>query len=244
MLSTSEIARYSRQILFFGKESQIKLKNSRVLVLGAGGIGSALLPYLVSSGVGYVRLMDPDVIEESNLSRQIIYHQGEIGALKGPTAAEYLSTLNPEIEIEWFPGRFNSNDFKQYINSIDLILEGTDDIECKFLVSDISVKTGIPAIIGSIGNVQGHVFPIAGKPGHACYRCLFEMPGAGEIPTCATEGILSPLPGIIGAMMAYLSIDFLAGNDFLKKIYLMERGGWRNLDFSQNTQCAFCGESA
>lgn len=241
MLSKSEVARYSRQILFFGKDSQVKLKNSRVLVLGAGGIGSALLPYLASSGVGFVRLLDPDVIEESNLSRQILYNTQQVGALKGPTASEYLSAVNPAMEVEWLPGRFDHGNHAAFVESMDLILEGTDDMSCKFLVSDISVKTGIPSIIGSIGNVQGHVFPIAGKPGHACYRCLFEGPPEGEIPTCATEGILSPLPGIIGSMMAYLTVDFLAGKEFLPNLFIMEREGWRTISMPQNDRCACCG---
>jgi adenylyltransferase/sulfurtransferase len=242
MLSKSEIGRYSRQILLFGKDCQIKLKKSRVLVLGAGGIGSALLPYLVSSGVGYVRLVDPDVVEESNLSRQVLYNEHHIGALKGAVASEYLAALNPETEVEWVGGRFHPENHASYINSIDLILEGTDDISCKFLVSDISVETGIPAVIGSIGNVQGHIFPVAAKPGHACYRCLFEAaPENEEIPTCATEGILSPLPGIIGSMMAYLAVDHLTGRDFLQKIYLMEKGGWRTISMTQNKSCSYCG---
>ncbi|MDH4261714.1 MAG: HesA/MoeB/ThiF family protein [Spirochaetia bacterium] len=241
MLSNSEIARYSRQILLLGKNSQIKLKNSRALVLGAGGIGSALLPYLVSSGIGYIRLVDPDVVEESNLSRQILYNAEHIGALKGAVAAEYLTSLNPQTEVDWISGRFSNENYNSYVDSMDIILEGTDDIQCKFLVSDISIKKNIPAIIGSIGNVQGHVFPIAAKTGHACYRCLFEAPPVNEvIPTCATEGILSPLPGIIGSMMAYLAVDLLSGNNFLKKIYLMEKGGWRTISLSQNPHCKCC----
>jgi len=241
MLSKSEISRYSRQILFFGKDSQVKLKNSRVLVLGAGGIGSALLPYLASSGVGYIRLLDPDVVDESNLSRQILYNESHVGALKGPTAAEYLSTLNPALEVDWRQGRFEAHNQVSLCDSIDLILEGTDDIHCKFLVSDLCVKTGIPSIIGSIGNVQGHVFPVAAKKGHACYRCLFEGPPEEEIATCATDGILSPLPGIIGAMMAYLAVDFLTGREFLPNLYMMERGGWRTIALAQNDRCACCG---
>jgi len=244
MLNKDEITRYSRQILFFGKDCQIKLKKSRVLVLGAGGIGAAMLPYLAASGVGYIRLIDPDEIETSNLSRQILFTEHQVGSLKGPVAAEFLGTLNPKIEVEWVGGKFNRETCDQYMDSMDMIMEGTDDILCKFLVSDLSVINQIPSIIGSIGNVQGHVFPVAGKSGYACYRCLFETPPENEeIPTCATEGILSPLPGIIGSMMAYLAVDFLSGNEFSKKIFLMERGGWRTVSMDQNKKCDFCAPS-
>jgi len=223
-----------------GKDSQLALKKSRVLVLGAGGIGSALLPYLASSGIGYIRLLDPDTVEESNLSRQILFNDNHVGALKGPTAVEFLTSLNSNLEIDWLPGRFNEASSHQ-VESMDLILEGTDDLPCKFLVSDMALQKNIPAIIGSIGNVQGHVFPVAARPNHACYRCLFEKPPEEEIPTCATEGILSPLPGIIGSMMAYLAIEYLsgrAGREFLRKIYLMESSGWRTMKLEQNRQCS------
>ncbi|MDH4199743.1 MAG: HesA/MoeB/ThiF family protein [Spirochaetia bacterium] len=241
MLSKNEIERYSRQILSIGKESQNILKKSRVLVLGAGGIGSGLLPYLAASGVGFIRLLEPDIVEPSNLSRQILYAADNIGALKGATAVEFLSRLNPELDMEWLPVGFDANNHAPIIKDVDLILDGTDDIHCKFLLSDIAVKNAIPAIIGSIGNFQGHIFPVAGKPGFACYRCLFEKVPDEEIPTCATEGILSPLPGIIGSMMAYLSLQFLITRGFEKRIYLMEKGGWRHIAMNWNPHCSFCG---
>jgi adenylyltransferase/sulfurtransferase len=241
MLTKTEIERYSRQILLVGKENQNKIKQSRVLVIGAGGIGCGLLPYLVSSGVGYIRVIDPDEIEMSNLSRQVIYKPENIGALKGPTAIEYLQSLNPDIELEWNAGLFSPQTSNQYLQNIDLILEGSDDIHCKFLVSDISKKNKIAALIGSIGNTQGHIFPVEYKKEYACYRCLFDEPeNSDEIPTCASEGILSPLPGIIGAMMAYITLNYFIDGSFLNKLYIMEKSGWRTIPFYRNTNCGFC----
>lgn len=245
MLSKSELERYSRQILVFGRENQIRLKESTVLVLGAGGIGSALLPYLAASGVGNIFLMDPDVVEQSNLSRQILYSPDDVGALKGPLTVEKISTQNPDIRIEWLPGLFREDVAQKYLQGVDLVLEGTDDIYCKFLVSDLSRKQGIAGIIGSLGNVQGHVFPVSPQSGHACYRCLFEAPPKeGELPTCATEGILSPLPGVVGSLMAYLAVKYLTEKKFEKKIYLVEKNGWRTIPLKANKNCSLCSKLA
>jgi len=238
MFNKDELERYSRQILLIGQKGQRSLKESRVLVIGAGGIGSALLPYLASAGVGYIRISEPDVVEMSNLGRQILYKPQDCGALKGPVAVRVLEELNPNIELEWSSTVSSGATIGSIASGVDLIIDGSDSIESKFVVSDFAYRNQIPFIIGSIGARQGHIF--ISDPSHktACYRCLFEKPPEpGTVPTCSTEGVLSPLPGVIGSMMAYLTVQYFLAGQFEEKIYLFEPGGWRTRKFSINREC-------
>ncbi len=251
-LSREEVERYSRQILYSGKKGQIALKNARVLALGAGGIGSAMLPYLAAAGVGYIRLVEPDQIERSNLSRQILYQTPEVGLLKGAVARNKLMALNPEGEIEWVAEPFGVDNAGFQMREVDLVLEGTDDLVSKFLVNDLCLRQGVPALIGALGPAQGHVFPVIPQksgvtpymPGGAppCYRCLFGAPpeNPGEIPTCATEGILSPLAGVIGSMMAYRAVRFFIEGRLEPGIDIMEKNRWRSIQMKQNPGCPVC----
>lgn len=248
-LTREEIERYSRQILYSGKKGQLSLKNGRVLVLGAGGIGSALLPYLAASGVGEIRLLEADTIEQSNLSRQILFASNETGLLKGAVARNKLLSLNPFISIDWIGSPFTHENAQKAIEGVDLILEGTDSIECKFLVNDISLASGIPALIGAIGSEQGHLFPVipnaqGASHGSACYRCLFEAPpeNPDEIPTCATQGILSPLAGVIGAHMAYRAVRFFIEKQLDPDIDLMEKRRWRTIHMDRDPSCPYCNK--
>ncbi|MES0491211.1 MAG: HesA/MoeB/ThiF family protein [Leptospirales bacterium] len=240
MFEKDELERYARQILLIGRNGQKKLKEARVLVIGAGGLGSAILPYLASSGVGYIRLAEHDTVEQSNLGRQILYKPENVSGLKGPHAVNFLNSLNPYVNVEWSADKFSKSTSEKYLSGIDFVLEGSDDIEIKFLTSDLAVKNNISAIIAGIGPKQGHILPVS--KGGACYRCLFEKPPENpeEVPTCSTEGILSPLPGIIGSMMAYLTVHALIEGQLPHRLYLFENTNWRTLAFEKNRECNYC----
>ena len=239
-----EKERYSRQILLFGIQAQASLKGARVLVLGAGGIGSGVLPYLVSSGIGHICIVDSDKVERINLARQTMFSEVDIGFSKGLVAQKKLTTLNPYIEVIWKDMHFSSDNAELLMRDYTLILEGTDDIYNKFRVNDLSLKQNIPALIGGLGSTQGHIFPVcnSSNEAHACYRCLFETTPAAEneLPTCANMGILSPLPGVIGSMMAYLTTLFFIEKKMVMNLFLLEKYKWRSLSLQKNPDCVYC----
>lgn len=233
-----EIERYSRQILLHGRSGQSKLKQAKALVIGCGGLASGLCPSLASSGVGHISLYDDDVIERSNLARQNIFSTGEIGLKKGAALIDRMREINPHITIDWVDAKFNGKEITA-IESVDLIIDGSDDIENKFRVNDLCVQNQKALIIGGLGPTQGHVFPIASNQAEfACYRCLFEKPPETEVPTCATEGVMGPLPSIMGSMMAYLACDFfLKDKNLPLKLYTFENSSWRTLPLKKRLDC-------
>ena len=241
MLDKSEIERYSRQILVSGLKGQESLKKAKVLVVGAGGIGSSLLPYLAAAGVGYIRFLEDDVIETSNLSRQIIYNDSEVGLLKGAVAYNKITEMNPFIQVDWISEKFSQQNAALYIKDMDFLIDGSDDISSKFLVSDLAVKFGMKAIISGIGVSQGHILVMKPQNDSPCYRCIFEKPPeTGVIPTCATEGVISPLPGVMGAMIAYLVTNFFLREEILARLYTIENMVWRTLKIQKNVECIVC----
>ncbi len=227
--------------MLFGLEAQRSLKNSSVLVLGAGGIGSSLLLYLAASGIGKISIFEKDHIDRSNLGRQPLFLEEEIGESKGKIAVQRLNKLNPHIQLEWIPDYFNAENSIPYIEKCDILIEGTDSIKNKFLVNDLALQNNKPALIGGLGTIQGHILPISKDLNLACYRCLFEKPPLeGDIPTCAQAGILSPLPGIIGSMMAYLAVMYLIQKKNQPKIFILENMNWRSLHIQKKMDCQYC----
>ncbi len=212
--------------------------------MGAGGIGSGALPYLVSSGVGHVCIIDSDRVERTNLARQTMFSEADIGFPKGLIAQGKLAALNPNVEVIWKDARFNSDNSERLAQGYQLVLEGTDDVHNKFRVNDLSLKRNIPALIGGLGSTQGHIFPVFNSLNqtHACYRCLFETtPASGEeLPTCANAGILSPLPGVIGSMMAYLTALFFIEKKMVMSLFLLEKYKWRSLSLKKKSDCSYC----
>ena len=237
-LSKKEKERYSRQILYFGGKKQNTLKNSHIIVIGAGGIGCPVLQYLASSGVGTITLFEDDFVELSNLSRQILFSENDIGQPKGKVAIDKISLLNPHITIRWIPHKFNINEHEAIFQSADLIIEGSDSISNKFMVNDATLHYNKVSLIGALGVQQGHIVPI--HRAGVCYRCLFEKPPTheDEIPTCgSTNGIISPLAGVIGSMMAYLAIAFLTNDSFDSKFFILEGVNWRTLQLKKRLEC-------
>jgi molybdopterin/thiamine biosynthesis adenylyltransferase len=230
-----ELERYSRQILLAGSSAQETLKKARVLVIGAGGLGATILPALAASGVGALEFFDSDVIERSNLGRQLIYRESDLGKNKAMTAAAYLSGLNPYVEIIARPEKFTA-EWAGSLETAGMIVEGTDSLACKFLVNDLAVRSGKPALIAALGRAQGHSMFIA--RGQACYRCVFDELQEGDIPTCAAEGILSTFPAVIGAAVAHAVVTHLLGDGPCDStLYLFEKNHCRKVLVKKRQDC-------
>ena len=217
-LSKDELLRYSRHILIpdFGLDGQKKLKKSRALVIGAGGLGSPVLLYLAAAGVGTIGIVDGDVIEETNLQRQILFNTNQIGSSKTEKAAELLRLLNPHIIIKTHPVWLNAGNALAIFSDYDLIIDGSDNFPTRYLVNDACVILDKPLVYGSIFQFEGQVsvFNLITPQGSRGpnYRDLFpEPPAPGLIPSCSEGGVLGVLPGIIGSMQANEAIKVLSG---------------------------------
>jgi molybdopterin/thiamine biosynthesis adenylyltransferase/rhodanese-related sulfurtransferase len=213
MLTTEELKRYSRQIILpeIGLSGQEKLKNAKVLMIGAGGLGCPILQYLTAVGVGDIGIVDDDIADLSNLHRQILYSAADIGKYKARVAKEKLGVLNPHISITAFIERVTASDAEQICKYYDLVIDGSDNFETRYLVNNTCVALNKPLVFGSIFKFEGHVsvFNYQGGPN---YRDVFpEAPPADEVPNCAEIGVLSVLPGIIGTYMANEAIKIICG---------------------------------
>ncbi|MES2454717.1 MAG: HesA/MoeB/ThiF family protein [Bacteroidota bacterium] len=212
-MNVVELKRYDRQTLLpeLGIEGQQKLKDAAVLVIGAGGLGSPVLLYLAAAGVGRIGVTDHDVVEESNLQRQILYNTDDLGKNKATTAVEKLKLLNPYVTFEAYPFKLIPENAGQLIGSYDLILDGSDNFPTRYLVNDTCVALGKPLVFGSILGFEGQIstFNYHGGPD---YRQLYpEPPTAEDAPNCGESGVIGTLPGIIGTYMANEAIKLLAG---------------------------------
>ncbi|MDA7791850.1 HesA/MoeB/ThiF family protein [Opitutales bacterium] len=212
-LNEGEVEQYSRHLSLkdFGQESQIKLKESSVLVIGAGGLGCPVLQYLVAAGVGKIGIVDNDVVESSNLQRQILFNHDDIGAPKAKVATAKLTRLNPFIKIHPIIERLKKENAESLFSDYDLIVDGTDNFSSRYLINDACIIFGKPLIHGSIHLFEGMVSVFNFKDGPT-YRCLFpEQPDSSSIPSCAEAGVLGVLPGIIGCIQAMEAIKVITG---------------------------------
>jgi sulfur-carrier protein adenylyltransferase/sulfurtransferase len=217
MLSKEEFDRYSRHLKLqgFGLKAQEKLKESKVLVIGAGGLGSPVLLYLAAAGVGNIGIVDFDTVSESNLQRQVIFTSKMAGKPKAEMAAEQLKKLNPFISVNAFTEKLSATLALQLFKEYDLVVDGTDNFATRYLINDACTLLEKPLVYGAINQFQGQIsvlnFEYNGIKGPT-YRCLFpEPPGPGESPACSEVGVLGVLPGIIGCLQATESIKVLAG---------------------------------
>ncbi len=204
MLSSQEKGRYSRHIKLegFGLEKQEKLKKAKILVIGAGGLGATALQYLVAAGIGHITILDADVVEESNLQRQIIFNTGDIGLPKVLVAQKKLQELNPYVTIEALQERFNTDNAITLCETHDVIVDGSDNFQTRYLVNDACVITNKPFVYASVFKYEGQVAVFNYKNG-ATYRCLFPTPpSAGDVPSCGDIGVLGVLPGLLGCYQA------------------------------------------
>ncbi len=212
-LTRDEILRYSRHLLIpeVGLEGQRRLKGSSALVIGTGGLGSPVALYLAAAGLGRIGLVDYDVVDASNLQRQVIHGTASLGQLKVESARARLLDLNPEVEVEVYNEPFTSENAMRITRGYDILLDGTDNFPTRYLTNDVAVFLGIPNVYASIYRFDGQVSVFDAKQG-PCYRCLFpEPPPAGLIPSCAEGGVLGVLPGTIGTIQATEALKVLLG---------------------------------
>lgn len=215
MLSEEELSKYNRQIIIsdIGVEGQRILKSSKVLIIGLGGLGSSVAYYLATAGIGCLGLLDKDRVELSNLNRQILHYQSDIGKTKTESAFSKLSKLNPNIKIEVHEIQLDENNIEDVINNYDFIVEASDNFETKFLVNDTCIKLGIPFVIGGVFQFEGQMITVLPQK-TACYRCVFkEIPVPGTYPTTGEEGVMGTTAGFFGLIEANEAIKFLVFKD-------------------------------
>lgn len=247
-LSNDEVARYSRHLILpeVGLEGQRKLKNARVLTIGTGGLGSPLGLYLAAAGVGTIGVVDFDVVEESNLQRQIIHGTKDIGRAKIASAKDRLQDINPNTKIETFETRLTSENALELFKEFDVIADGTDNFPTRYLVNDASVLAGKPNVYGSIFRFEGQASVFWAAHG-ACYRCLYpEPPPPGLVPSCAEGGVLGVLPGIVGTIQANEVIKVILGAEgiLLNRLLLFDawKMAFRELKLQKDPSCPLCGD--
>ena len=212
-LTREEILRYSRHLLIpeVGLEGQRKLKSASVLIIGTGGLGSPTSMYLAAAGVGRIGLVDFDVVDSSNLQRQVVHGTSNLGRLKVDSARERLLDINPDIEVETYNVPFTSENALQIAKDYDILIDGTDNFPTRYLVNDVCVMLGKPNVYGSIYRFEGQVSVFDARSG-PCYRCLFpEPPPPGLVPSCAEGGVLGVLPGTIGTLQATEALKLIVG---------------------------------
>lgn len=248
-LSKEEIARYSRHLILpeVGLEGQRKLKAARVLMIGAGGLGSPLGLYLAAAGIGTMGIVDMDVVDESNLQRQIIHGTKDVGRAKIASAKDRLEDINPNTKIEAFETRLTSENALELFKDFDVIVDGTDNFPTRYLVNDASVLTGKPNVYGSIFRFEGQASVFWAEKG-ACYRCLYpEPPPPGLVPSCAEGGVLGVLPGIVGSIQANETIKVILGAEGILLNRLLLFDAWqmtfRQVKLRKNPDCPVCSEN-
>lgn len=247
-LSNEEIMRYSRHLIMpeVGMQGQRRMKAGSVLMIGTGGLGAPVGMYLAAAGVGRIGIVDFDVVEESNLQRQIIHGTKDLGRRKIESARDRLRDINPHIEIETHESRLTSQNALQLFRNYDIIVDGTDNFPTRYLVNDACVLTGKPNVYGSIFRFEGQASVFWAERG-ACYRCLYpEPPPPGLVPSCAEGGVLGVLPGIVGAIQANETIKLILGAEGIMVNRLLLFDAWqmkfREFKLRKDPKCPVCGE--
>jgi len=246
-LNNEEILRYSRHLIMpeVGMEGQLKLKQAKVLCIGAGGLGSPLALYLGAAGVGTLGIVDFDVVDFTNLQRQIIHGTSDVGRKKLDSASDTLHEINPNVEVRKFDTRLSSANALELFREFDIIADGTDNFPTRYLVNDACVLTGKPNVYGSIFRFEGQASVFATKEG-PCYRCLYpEPPPPGLVPSCAEGGVLGILPGLVGLIQATETIKLIlgSGEPLIGRLLLVDALAmrFRELKLRKNPDCPACG---
>ena len=247
-LSKDEILRYSRHLIIpeVGMEGQQKLKSAKVLLVGAGGLGAPLGLYLAAAGIGRIGIVDFDVVDFTNLQRQVIHSTGDVGRKKLDSAAEKMQAINPHVDIVKHETALTSENALDILKDYDIVVDGTDNFPTRYLVNDACVLLGKPNVYGSIFRFEGQatVFAYQGGP---CYRCLYpEPPPPGLVPSCAEGGVLGILPGTIGLIQATETVKLILGigEPLVGRLLLYDALGmrFRELKLRKNPECPVCGQ--
>jgi adenylyltransferase/sulfurtransferase len=248
-LSPAELRRYGRHLVIpeVGVEGQERLKRSRVLLVGAGGLGSPLALYLAAAGIGRLGIVDFDTVDETNLQRQVLYGESDVGRAKLEAAVERLAEINPHCRVEPHPVRLDSSNALELFADYEVVVDGSDNFPTRYLVNDACVLTGKPDVYGSIFRFEGQVAVFWGAEG-PCYRCLFpEPPPPGLVPSCAEGGVLGILPGVIGALQANEAVKLLLGigEPLVGRLVLFDglKMRFRQLELKKDSTCPLCSES-
>ncbi|WP_204113575.1 HesA/MoeB/ThiF family protein [Shimia biformata] len=244
----TELGRYARHIVLreVGGLGQKKLKEARVLVVGAGGLGSPALMYLAAAGVGTIGVIDDDEVDGSNLQRQVIHTDGAIGMPKVHSAAERMRALNPWADIRPYQRRMDAETAADLVADYDLVLDGTDNFDTRYLVNAACVAAGKPLISGALSQWEGQVSVFDPAHDAPCYQCVFpEAPAPGLAPSCAEAGVIGPLPGVVGSMMAVEAVKVITGAGVALRgemlIYDALYGESRKIGLKRRGDCPTCG---
>ncbi|WP_411572351.1 HesA/MoeB/ThiF family protein [Thioclava sp. A2] len=245
--SEAELDRYARHILLreVGGPGQKKLKNAKVLVVGAGGLGSPVLLYLAAAGVGTIGVVDDDVVSNSNLQRQVIHRDADIGKPKVFSAEAAMKALNPHITVRPYNRRLAEAEARALVAEYDLVIDGTDNFDTRYMLNEACVAAGKPLLSGAITQWEGQLSLYDPAKGAPCYACVFpERPAPGLVPTCAEAGVIGALPGVIGSMMAGEAIKAItgAGQDLRGRLLIHDMlwGESRQISVKRQADCAVC----
>ena len=246
-LNKDEILRYSRHLIIpeVGMEGQQKLKNARVLTIGAGGLGAPVGLYLAAAGVGTIGIVDFDVVDFTNLQRQVIHGTGDVGRPKLDSARDTIRSINPGVEVVGYNTRLDSGNALEIFRGYDMVVDGTDNFPTRYLVNDACVLTGIPNVYASIFRFEGQASVLA-LPDGPCYRCWYpEPPPPGLVPSCAEGGVLGVLPGLMGLIQATEAIKLITGigQPLKNRVLLFDALAmrFRELKLRKNPECPVCG---
>src|SRR5450631_4768334 len=247
-LSNEEILRYSRHLIMpeVGMEGQLKLKGAKVLLIGTGGLGAPLGLYLAAAGVGRIGLVDFDVVDFTNLQRQVIHFTSDVGRKKLDSASDKMREINPFVQVDRHEVALSSENALEILKDYDIVVDGTDNFPTRYLVNDACVLLNKPNVYGSIFRFEGQatVFATEGGP---CYRCLYpEPPPPGLVPSCAEGGVLGILPGIIGLVQVTETVKLILGigQPLIGRLMLYDALGmkFRELKLRKNPECPICGD--
>ncbi|MBO9445549.1 molybdopterin-synthase adenylyltransferase MoeB [Ruegeria sp. R14_0] len=246
--SETELERYARHIVLreLGGPGQKKMKQARVLVIGAGGLGAPALQYLAAAGVGTIGVIDDDVVENANLQRQVIHRDADIGMPKVFSAQQAMQAQNPNVVVLPYHRRLNEEIATDLFGDFDLILDGTDNFDTRYLANRTAVALGKPLISGALSQWEGQLSVFDPTNGAPCYQCIFpEAPAPGLAPSCAEAGVIGPLPGVVGSMMAVEAIKVITGAGQALRgemlIYDALYGESRKITLTRRSDCPICG---
>lgn len=248
-LDPTQLDRYSRHIIMdeVGPEGQAALTDARVLVVGAGGLGSPIVQYLAAAGVGHLGIADDDAVELHNLQRQVVHGDADVGRRKVDSAREFVESLNPDVTVETHDVRVDPDTVEELIAGYDFVVDATDNFRTRYLVNDACTLAGVPFSHGAIYKFEGQATTITGREDTPCYRCLFpEAPPEGMVADCETTGVLGVLPGTVGTIQATETVKYLLGVGELLEgrllFYDAMDMSFEEVPYRQNPDCPVCGE--